>query len=155
MENENRTWTKWLDKRTPTDDKMYRFRAYANILGTDMWVEWSEKQQLCGMGYSDSEYWPPTMPCTWDGYRRYITNKTLEWSELIDTDSKDSDDVAYHGLNLLPCPFTGKKPKVVCLHRYFGAAPYELDWIGIESYLVNSIGWKDVKKMEDAWNKRA
>lgn len=151
--NTNRTWTKWLEKRTPNDDKTYRFRAFANILGTDMFVEWSEKQRFCGMGYAEGEYWPSN-PSTWDGYRRYITNKSLEWSELTESDSTDEEDVIYHGLNLLPCPFTGKKPKVVFLPRYFGAAPYELDWIGIESYLVKSLGWKNCEEMCKVWNKR-
>ena len=146
----DRIWTKWSDKRTPNDDKTYRFRVYANILGTNMSVEWSEKQRSCGMGYADPQYWP-MMPCHWDGYRRYITHASLEWSESI---VGDSEDVVFHGLNLLSCPFTGKQPIIKWSGRYIGAAPYELEWIGIKSYLVDSLGWRDVKQMCDTWNKR-
>jgi hypothetical protein len=147
MTTKNRTWEKWKVERTPDDNRVYRFRTYANVLGTDMWVEWSEQQCLCGMGFYASQYWP-IGPCYWDGYRRYMTSD-IEWSESIDGDSKE---VIFHGLNLLPCPFTGKPPKVLHFTR---RAPYQLEWIGIESHMVKSTCWGNVKEMCEAWNMRS
>lgn len=101
---QERGWTRWSERRPPNARGSYRYRAAFDLLGVPVTAEWNEEMHLCGMGYGDSEWWPLS-PCRWDGYRRYITIDNLEWSLCADD---DPPGVVWHGLNLLPCPFTGK-----------------------------------------------
>jgi len=103
------------------------------------------------MGYSESEWWP-LRPCHWDGYRRYITNPTLEWSPL---QAYDPDGVVWHGLDLLPCPFTGKNPTIETYGQYIGAPLWRSEAVGIWSPAVPKRRWTNAKAMVDAWNTRA
>ncbi len=153
MKTENRIWTKWSDKRTPEDGNIYRFRVATKVLGMDMVVEWSEEQRSCGMGYGEPRYWPLT-PCHWDGYRRYMINNNIEWSFLQEGDSKDSKDVIFHGLNLIPCPFTGKQPKVRWFGRYCSSPPFILEWIGVQSHIIDFTR-RDANELQKLWNQRA
>lgn len=140
-------WTRWNDHR-PTDHKaQYRWRVSPReILGLTMQPEWTVKLKCVGMGYSN-EWWPD---CSrWDGYRRTV-DSSLEWRMAKDYEIEPT----FHGLELLPNPFTGLAPRVVTLGRYIGSPIWELQWIGIESYLVRSLGWTNAAKMRDAWNRR-
>ncbi|MFG1399925.1 hypothetical protein [Roseixanthobacter pseudopolyaromaticivorans] len=143
------TWMRWYDQR-PTDHKaQYRWRVSPRkILGLTMQPEWTCRLRCVGMGYGDNEWWPDGSD--WDGYRRSIDH-SLEWRLAKDCETEPT----FHGLELLPNPFTGLAPKVVTLGRWIGSPVWEAQWIGIESYLVKSLGWTDAAKMRDAWNRRA
>ena len=144
-----KNWTRWVEQR-PSDHKLeYRWRVSPRkILGLEMQPEWTEKLRLVGMGYEDHQYWPLSAS-HWDGYRR-TADSTLEW-RVADQEEKE---ILWNGLDLLPCPWTGKAPSIVTDGRWIGAPPYNLEWIGIRSKFVNSIGWTDAAKMMKEWNDR-
>ena len=72
-------WKKWSEIRPEDSTKFYRWRVSPRlILGLEMQPEWVEKMKFVGMGYADSEWWPPYS--NWDGYKRTI-DPTLEWQE--------------------------------------------------------------------------
>jgi hypothetical protein len=100
------------------------------------------------MGYSDNEWWPPFS--SWDGYRRKV-DPTLEWRHAGDAET----ETQWNGLDLLPCPWTGRAPRVVAHTQWIGAPPYILQWIGLEAKFVKSLGWTDAANMASAWNTRA
>lgn len=142
-------WTRWYDQRPADHKAQYRWRVSPRkILGLTMQPEWTDRLCIVGMGYADNEWWPAGS--NWDGYRR-STDRSLEWRLAKDCETEP----VFHGLELLPNPFTGLAPKVVTVGRWMGAPIWELEWIGIESYLVKSLGWRDAAKMKDAWNRRA
>jgi hypothetical protein len=144
-------WTRWADQRTPNASGSYRFRATFPFLGLTVTAEWTEEQHLCGMGYGDGEWWPPR-PCYWDGYRRYITNDTLEWRPL---QAYDPEGVIWYGIDLLPCPFTGKAPKLEPSGQYIGAPLWRSEAVWISSPAIPKRRWTDAKAMQAAWNTRA
>lgn len=145
-----RVWTKWSDQRPPNKPGEYRFRVVdIEVLGMTVTPEWTEKLSLCGMGYADSEWWPVS-PCHWDGYRRYMT-ADIEWSEVREG---DPEGVTWNGVELLPCPFTGKMPTIGYCGRYIGAPPYRPDWLHIKSHLVDKTGFSSFKALISAWNTR-
>lgn len=141
-------WTLWNERRPTDKEKVYQWRVSPRlILGLEMQPEWSGKLRLCGMGLRDSEWWPPFS--SWDGYRRTV-DSTLEWRE---SDVPD-EPTKWNGLDLLPCPFTGASPTIVAHGQYIGAPPYKLQWIGVRSFMIDSLGWTSAQKMADAWNTR-
>lgn len=143
-------WTLWAERRPEDTKALYRWRIPAcKILGMDLRPEWSDKLRFVGMGYGDPEWWPPFS--NWDGYRRTLPAGT-EWRLAAEHEAED--DIFWGGLDLLPSPFTGKPPKVGYCGQFIGAPPYRPDWLKITSHMVNSIGWKDARKMQDAWNTR-
>jgi len=96
----------------------------------------------------ESEYWPS---CShWDGWNRSVP-AGLEW-RVAEPDEKD---IYWGGLDLLPCPFTGKPPIVTYLGQWITAPAYCPEWLGIKSHMVDSLGWRDAAKMRDVWNTRA
>lgn len=146
-------WQKWYLRRPPNECGSYRFRVSPReILGKVMAPEWTAKMFLCGMGYDESEWWPDFSH--WDGYRRSV-DASLEWRELSDIEDPKDDALIFNGLDLLPCPFTGKPPKIVQLSQWIGAPPYQLEWIGVRSAFVNSLGWRDANALAAAWNTRS
>ncbi len=147
----DRVWTKWADERPPNEAGTFRYRVRAEILGMIVTPEWSEKMELCGMGYGEREWWPLTS-CYWDGYRRFITHAGLEWSLPRDD---DAPDVTWHGLELLPCPFTGKPPRVKAQGRYIGAPTWHSEALWISSQVVPQIRFTSAKRMVEVWNTRA
>ena len=147
----DRVWIKWSDKRPPNEPGIFRYRVKAEILGMILEPEWSEKMTLCGMGLANSEWWPLSS-CTWDGYRRYITHAGLEWSPQ---EEGDSETVVWHGLDLLPCPFTGKQPHVKAEGRYIGAPLWHSEALWLSSEGVPSRRFVNAKKMLEIWNTRA
>ncbi len=146
-----REWTLWSEQRPPNERGSYRYRASFPLLGLNVTAEWTEEMHLCGMGYSDSEWWP-LRSCYWDGYKRYITVKGLEWSPIH---PDDPDGVVWHGLDLLPCPFSGKAPTIKLSGQYIGAPMWRSEAIWISSPGVPERRWTDAKKMRAAWNTRA
>ena len=151
------SWTLWSEQQ-PTDAKLvYRWRIPAQeILGLVMQPEWSEKlfSPLC----QPDIYFPSC--ARWDGWKWHIPNG-LEWRVASPNEPEGEKGVVWGGLDLLPCPFTGKLPTVIYHGRYIGAPPYHAEWLGITSfsyvfswYIVRSIGWRSAKNMRDAWNMR-
>lgn len=147
---QEREWTRWSDQRPPNARGVYRYRASFDLLGLPVTAEWEEEMHLCGMGYSDSEWWPLS-PCYWNGYRRYITNDTLEWSSVR---SYDQPGVLWQGLDLLPCPFTGKAPTVSAQGKYIGAPLWQSEAVWIGSPAVPKRRFTNAKAMVAAWNTR-
>ena len=143
-------WTLW-ERAAPLDvRKVYKWRIPASkICGKVLRPEWSGKMSFCGVGYRDSEWWPPFS--YWNGYTRSVPKGT-EWRGL--KEDEDADEIFWGGFNFLPCPFTGKSPKIIYMPMYIGAPPYNAEWLGIESYLVRSNGWIDANALEKAWNTR-
>lgn len=144
-------WILWSVAR-PIDTKaLYRWRiCTAVILGLPMRPEWSEKLHKCGMGYAESEWWP--LFSNWNGFQRSVHPK-LEWR--LAAENEPEGNVFWGGLDLLPCPFTGKQPVVDYKGRFIGSPPYQPEWLCIKSHMVSSVGWIDAAKMRDAWNMRA
>lgn len=142
-------WVKWSDER-PTDTKaVYRWRVSPRlILGTVLQPEWSDKLHFVGMGYADNEWWPPCSD--WNGFRRSV-DATLEWRMA----ESEGEPIARNGLHLLPCPFTGQRPKLSYTGRWVGAPPYLAESLSLESWMVRSHGWRDATKLAEAWNRRA
>lgn len=141
-------WKRWADERPPSGPGVYRWRATVEVLGKTLTPEWTEKMERVGMGYGDPEYWPLS-PCHWDGYRRYMT-ADVEWRELRDD---DPEGVVWHGFNLLPCPFSGKPPKIEYSARYIGAPPYRPESLVIRSFMVHK-WFRDANSLEKEWNTR-
>jgi hypothetical protein len=143
-------WTKWTDKR-PDDQKLsYRWRVSARIiLGMMLRPEWTGNMRLVGMGYGEPEWWPPFS--NWDGYSRTV-DPSLEWR--LASEGEGENNILWGGLELLPCPFTGKPPQVTYCGRWIGAPPYLAESLSIESYLVRSSGWRNASGMAEAWNVR-
>jgi hypothetical protein len=150
-DHQEREWTLWSDQCCPNERGSYRFRATFKFLGLDVTAEWTEELSLCGMGYGDSEWWPVRC-CHWDGYRRYITISELYWSPV---QAYDADETVWHGLDLLPCPFTGKPPKIEPSGRYIGAPLWRSEAVWISSPGVPRRRWIDAKAMQAFWNTRA
>lgn len=150
MTHVDREWTLWSDHRPPNAPGRHRYRVRANICGMVMQPEWTEEMRLCGMGYSDSEYWP-LVSCRWDGYQRYITHKGLEWSPLQE---QDPAGIVWGGLNLLPCPFTGTTPTISAQGQYIGAPLWHSEALWIGSSGVPKRRFTNAKDMVVAWNTR-
>lgn len=150
-DGQQREWTLWSDQRCPNAQGSYRFRASFTLLGVPVTAEWTEELRLCGMGYGESEWWP-LRPCYWDGYRRYITNSTLEWSPV---QAYDPEHVVWHGLDLLPCPFSGKPPTIELSGQYIGAPLWRSEAVWISSPGVPKRRWTDAAAMQRHWNTRA
>jgi len=151
MSNQNEllpTWTLWKDQR-PTDHTIsYRWRIKPRlILGMMLQPEWTDCLHLVGMGHDAAEYWPNCS--SWDGYKRTVPDD-LEWSMSVRT-----DETIYHGLDLLPSPFTGLPPMIGANVKWVGAPLWQVESFSLQSFLVSSHGWKNAKKMQDAWNTRA
>lgn len=144
------SWMLWSEQR-PTDAKIvYRWRIPAQeILGLVMQPEWSDKifSPLC-----QPDIYCPSC-AKWDGWKWHIP-KGLEWRVASPDEPEGEKGVVWGGLDLLPCPFTGKLPTVIYHGRYIGAPPYHAEWIGIASHIIRSIGWHSAKDMRDAWNMR-
>lgn len=147
---QERGWTLWSEQRPPNARGSYRYRATFPFLGLSVTAEWTEEMHLCGMGYDDSEWWPLSS-CHWNGYQRYITHKGLEWSPL---QAYDPDDIVWTGLDLLPCPFTGRDPKLEPQGQFIGAPLWRSEAVWISSPAVPKRRWTDAKAMQKLWNTR-
>lgn len=130
------SWTLWSEQQ-PTDAKLvYRWRIPAQeILGLVMQPEWSEKlfSPLC----QPDIYFPSC--ARWDGWKWHIPNG-LEWRVASPNEPEGEKGVVWGGLDLLPCPFTGKLPTVIYHGRYIGAPPYHAEWLGITSFSYVFLG---------------
>lgn len=142
-------WIKWSDQRPPNKPGVYRWRTTTTIFGKELTPEWTEKLSRCGMGYGEDEYWPVSSS-DWTGSYRRMTSD-IEWRELTES---DPDHIVWGGMNLLPCPFTGKTPIVHYHGRYVTAPPYMPEYLILQHWLGNKM-FNDVPAMETAWNTRA
>lgn len=147
---QEREWTKWCEQRPPNAPGSYRYRTSFNLLGLPVTAEWTEKMTLCGMGYGDSEWWPRS-PCYWDGYRRHITIENLEWSPVL---AYDPEGIVWGGIDLGPCPFTGKPAKLETQGQYIGAPLWRTEALWLSSPGVPKRRWADARKMVEFWNTR-
>ncbi len=140
-------WTLWASQR-PTDTTLpYRWRIHRSmILGLALRPEWTEKMTLRGT-LRENEYWPDC--AHWTGWRNVVED-SLEWRVA----QPDETHIHWGGLDLLPCPFTGKQPTITYKGRWIGAPAYHAEALYIKSWLVDS-RWEDAAKMRDAWNRRA
>ena len=145
-----REWTLWSDQRPPNAGGSYRYRATFPLLGLTVTAEWTAEMRLCGMGYGDNEWWPQHLH-HWDGYRRYITHKGLEWSPL---QASDPEGIVWHGIDLLPCPFTGRSPTIEPSGQFIGAPLWRTGAVWLSSPGVPKRRWIDAKKMQASWNTR-
>lgn len=142
-------WTLWYERRPVDTQALYRWRiASRKICGMELRPEWSGKLHLCGMGYGASEWWPSGSH--WDGYRRTMP-KSLEW-RLAKAEEPEGT-IFWGGLDLLPCPFTGALPRVTYSGRWIGAPPWEVEYLNLKSYLVDT-HFRDANKLAAAWNQR-
>lgn len=142
-------WTAWADKRPDDHKALYRWRIPARMIcGLLLRPEWTEKLELCGMGWSDSEWWPATSD--WNGYVRKVA-PGLEWRLA----KSDETGTTWEGLGLLPDPWTGKPPRVSVKTRWIGAPCYVAESFNISHRFGTSYGWTDAAKMVAAWNDRS
>lgn len=142
-------WTLWEDKRPDDTTAMYRWRVPPRMVcGLLLQPEWSEKLALCGMGHSDSEWWPVTSD--WNGYTRSVATG-LEWRLA----EPGETDPTWVGLDLLPDPWTGLPPRVSAKTRWVSAPCYIAESFSISHRFGTSYGWTDGAKMVAAWNARA
>jgi hypothetical protein len=150
-EVQEREWTLWSDQRCPNERGEFRFRASFKFLGLPVTAEWTEKMHFCGMGYDEGQWWPVRL-CHWDGYRRYITIDKLYWSPV---QACGPEGIVWHGIDLLPCPFTGKAPTLEPVGQFIGAPLWRSEAVYISSPGVPKRRWTDAVKMQAAWNTRA
>ncbi len=142
------TWQRWSEGKPVNPKLTYRWRVPERlILGLRMRPEWSEKMHFCGMGHAANEWWPPFSH--WNGYIRSIPDGT-EWREAKDGE----DEILWEGLDLLPCPFTGKPPRVEFKGRWIGAPCYQAESLSIHAWMVSSYGWTDAVRLQKTWNTR-
>lgn len=141
-------WRLWKEEKATDPTKLYRWRVSKRlILGMELQPEWGDKLSLI-LGMGCNEYWPPYSD--WNGYKRTL-DKTLEWREALPGEL----GIQWNGLELLPSPFTGKQPNIIYSGRWVTAPPYQPEWLGIRSYLVESLGWTIAADMQRTWNTRA
>ena len=142
-------WKLWAKERPPDGEKKYRWRIPEQmVLGMNLRPEWVAKLESVGMGYSDNEWWP--LFSHWDGYRRTIPKGT-EWRDL---EEGEDEAIIWNGLDLLPCPFSGKPPHIDYHGQWIGAPPYRAEYL-ILSFRFGTSRWTNVETMQNAWNTRA
>ncbi len=146
-------WKLWSpDDRPPEHLQRTPLRwlvVNVQCLGRRMAVEWTDKQSLCGMGYGDSEWWPPGS--TWNGYTRRLL-ADYWWHELPDGDDAQMRCI-FHGLDLLPCPFTGNRPVMQPSTRYIGAPPFLVERVTLSSWIAK-VSESSADVLEQHWNRR-
>lgn len=141
-------WTLWSERRPVDTETRYRWRIAPKLIcGMMLRPEWTEKLRLHGMGHYESEWWPTSR---WDGYQRTVP-ESLQWRPAQD----EEVDIMWGGLDLLPCPHTGKPAKVGYRGNWIGAPPYEVMYLTLHHQFGESIGWTDAVRMQAAWNLRA
>lgn len=141
-------WTAWAERRPMDPKALYRWRIPPRMIcGVMLQPEWSSKLVLCGMGYDDAEYWPEGS--SWNGYVRSVA-KGLEWRLA----EPEETEIVWHGLDLLPDPWTGKPPRIGTNLRWIAAPVYEVESFSIGHYFGTSYGWTDLNKLMQAWNQR-
>lgn len=139
-------WTLWSVTR-PTDLKLsYRWRIpTCDILGLSLRPEWTD-QLHSRSGLGDIEYWPGC--AHWTGWRHEIP-PGLEWRVA----GPDEKAIFWGGLDLLPCPFTGRQPVVSYFGRWITAPAYHAEKLHLQCYLIDGF-WSDAAKMREMWNTR-
>lgn len=154
-------WINCRDRR-PTDPSiLYRFRLAqpTNILGLMLQPEWIDRLHYCGVGHGN-EWWPPYSD--WNGWSRSV-HKDLQWQPTDYTIELDCKKLVlplgvqreiWHGFDLLPCPFTGRQPKVTWTPRYICGPIYEPKSLSITSGLVSLQYYEDAKLLQELWNTR-
>ena len=146
-------WTLWrVDCRPPSrlgGDPIRWLAQDVPCLGRRMDVEWTDKQSYCGMGYGPHEWWPPGSH--WNGSSRRLYARYW-WKELPEGDSGEMRCV-YHGLYLLPCPFTGNLPAMSPSTRYIGAPPFLVDNVTLSSWIAK-VSASRADHLEELWNRR-
>ena len=116
--------------------------------------EWIDRLQFCGVGRGN-EWWPPYSD--WDGWSRSV-HKKMQWQatdykELMPPSGVQRE--IWHGFDLLPCPFTGRQPKVTWTPRYIGGPIYNPESLSVTSQVVSLKYYRDAKLLQELWNTRA
>ncbi len=146
-------WTKWVDRRPTDTEKFYRWRVSPRpILGMELQPEWSDKMWGCWDGNKPKEFFPPHS--RWNGWSRDV-DPSIEWRECTEDEAREKAPIKWNGLNLLPCPFTGKVPEVKYHMTYIGSPPYQPLGLEIKSSMLGFNQWRDAKAMQESWNKRS
>jgi hypothetical protein len=150
--------TEWVlfSERRPTDsDAMYWFTK--DGLG----IEWADKLHYVGMGYSDSEYWPPHS--YWNGYVRTLP-EGIKW-RLAEKDVAPKT-LRFPEMHLKPCPFCGGKPHLDGSHCgrpgggdgvTIGAEPWRWNTFYLQpccSMYARYNGFPTWQAFEKKWNTR-
>lgn len=152
-------WTRWYSQRPPDPEDgkprpLYWWRVgECKILDLVLSPEWTGKLSFCGMGYSPGEWWPPHSH--WDGYNRTVPKNT-EWAlASLDPTPEQlrASTVVWRGLELEPCPWSGKPPAVEYGGRWIGAAPYQCESLSLRTRW-GTTRWTSAERMRNAWNSR-
>ena len=143
-------WKLWTKERPKDFSKLYRFRvSWQNVLGLELRPEWTDRL-IPDPSYDRK---PPYYPSTFN-YRASLCKRTdIEWREAIPDEPEGHGGVFWNGLDLLPCPFTGKIPVVEYSTRHWTAPPFEAEkiWLKTDYFKITA---NDARELRDIWNTR-
>lgn len=144
-------WEFWSDSKPTNIALLYRFRIpRREILSLEMQPEWTSS--LKQLPWDKSLLIPEFIPI-WQKKKEFgEIPQGLEWR--VATESEPEYSVSWHGLDLLPCPFTGEEPLVSYSGSRILCPPYEATIISIQTTMVAQISWTNAKQLRDAWNTR-
>lgn len=157
---EGSAWTNWSDQRPPNDPGVYWWRIEPRTIGglENMRPEWVARMSLHGMGHADHEYWPDGIS-HWNGYKR-TAPAGLQWRCEADT---PKDGERWPGLEIAPCPFCGKVPRLRHVERGSSGGVVIMGdriwthnnfWLEHRDCVVPSTAHTSLAALVAAWNRR-
>ena len=144
-------WKLWTEERPKDTSKLYRFRAsWQNILGLELRPEWTDEIVLNPRWGADLDDFYPHSFLNRKSLRK---RRDIEWREALPNEIEGHKGVFWNGLDLLPCPFTGKMPVVEYSTRHWTAQPFESErmWIETDYFKITA---NDARELRDIWNTR-
>jgi len=154
------TWTKYEDVKPP--EGRYWFRvdpSYYNRWGGRQ-VEFASLMRERGAG--GQRVISPDFD-HWDGYRVHVP-RGIEWAPITDQEildykhphSLDKEFFKVPDLDLKPCPFCGRAPKVDWHGRYITAPIWHVEMFSIRCCIAKIEFWRgDFDKLVERWNTRS